>query len=81
MGCYYPNRDMIVVYLRPDPYSEVYPYRTLLSTALHETVHCMQWRDPLYVRYKGVMHDSKFYEKYNYFSQFIEEVSKSHEQS
>ena len=75
MGCYNPNNDTIFIYLRDSPESPVYPYFVLLDTAVHEAVHCMQWRDPLFIRYRGVMHDTQFHDKYNYFSQFVEEVS------
>lgn len=73
-GGYYPYTDTVVVYLRPDKGSPPYSYRTLLETALHEAVHCMQWRDPLFKRVKGVMHNPDFYKKLNYFLSFVDEV-------
>lgn len=68
-GCYYPNRSLIVLYPYLSPsLSFIRPYNDLFLTALHELVHHLQYSDPDFTRYKGVMHNTEFWDLYNHYS-------------
>lgn len=70
-GNYYPSLDpevkpRIFIY----PYSNkkgtaLYPYSQILSTTIHEWIHHLQYRDPNFVRIKGVMHNPEFWRLYH----------------
>lgn len=65
-GCYNPNSNKVTIYVYQDvANNRLYPYDSILLTAIHESVHCIQWNDPDFVRIKGVMHNEQFYELYN----------------
>ena len=65
-GRYYPDKKRVVVYVHEDrDLNKQFPYEQLFSTALHESVHHIQWCDPNYKRAKGVMHNPQFYALYN----------------
>lgn len=68
-GFYLPQKDTIVIYIYKDAQcTEMYDYKSLLLTLVHEAVHCKQWKDPSFVRLKGVMHDPKWYALYDKYS-------------
>lgn len=68
---YYPKSDKCPIpRIRIYPYRRkgcglIYPYMELLDTAIHEMCHHLQFREPNYVRFKGVVHDPNFWELYN----------------
>ena len=64
-GRYNPNTNTVIVYPYKTVGGELYSYKDILKTAIHECVHCIQWQDPNFVRYKGVMHDAQFKSLYN----------------
>lgn len=75
-GNYYPSfitKDGVArVLIYPYIYENnevMFPYSFLLSTAIHEMCHHLQYTNPAYVRLKGVMHDENFWILYN---QYIE---------
>jgi hypothetical protein len=64
-GKYVHGRRAVVLYVLADKESgRLYPYREVFLTLLHERVHYVQYSDPDFVRYKGVMHDARFWEIY-----------------
>ena len=44
-----------------------YSYLEIFETLVHEMVHHLQYTDSKFRRIKGVMHDSDFHEKYNFY--------------
>lgn len=65
-GNYNPNNETVTLYRYEDNEGKhPYRYEHLLDILIHEAVHHIQWSDPNFVRYKGVMHDSDFYKLYN----------------
>ena len=42
-------------------------YSQIVSTAIHEMVHHLQYTSPNFTRYKGVMHDTQFWKLYNHY--------------
>ena len=68
-GFYYPHKRLIVLYpFISHSLTFIRPYDDLLLTALHELVHHLQYSDPSFIRYKGVMHNSEFWDLYNHYS-------------
>ena len=66
-GRYIPRNKEVILYHHLDKEGNPIPYKDLLSTAIHEVVHHVQWSRPDFVRYHGVMHDPEFWSMYNYF--------------
>lgn len=65
-GRYKPNIKEVIVYVYEDSnQTNLFPYEKIFSTALHESVHHMQWSNPDFKRIKGVMHNAEFYLVYN----------------
>ena len=69
-GRYFPSADDSVrprVFLYPysDKEGNMYPYRDILLTLIHEMVHHIQHTNCSFVRLKGVMHDTNFWKLYN----------------
>lgn len=74
-GKYDPNTNKVILYPFEDRGCKImYSYEELLLTTLHEAIHCMQWQDPKFVRYKNVMHDSQFYSLYNHYEDKIKSL-------
>ena len=66
-GSYSPYNNRIVLYVYMDSnYTYEYPYISLFETFLHEVVHYLQYKDPDFVRLKGVMHNPDFYNTFNF---------------
>lgn len=63
-GKYNPNTNTIVIYVE-DENGKLFPYKKILRIGIHEVVHCIQWHDPSFIRFKGVMHNSQFYKLLN----------------
>ena len=65
-GTYNPNNNKISLYVYPYKDSVfMYPYKDLFKTLLHEVSHYLQYQDPFFIRYKGIMHNKEFYLIYN----------------
>lgn len=76
---YYPKYNSREPHIRIYPYSSpdassIYHYNNLLDTAIHEMCHHLQFRDPLYVRVKGVVHNEEFWELYGKYRNRAETV-------
>lgn len=71
-GYFDPNTNTIVLYAWTDNEKAI-KYSTLLGFLLHECVHCEQWSDPEFKRYKGIMHDTNFYEILNKYMEVLKE--------
>jgi hypothetical protein len=64
-GKYSHSRRAAVLYAcRSRDGALLYPYRDIFLTLVHEWVHYIQYSDPSFVRYRGVMHDARFWEIY-----------------
>ena len=58
----YRNREKACIRIYPfKKVGEYYPYADILITAIHESCHHLQYRNPNYTRRKGIMHDAEFY--------------------
>lgn len=72
-GRYFPSyetqeKPRIFIYpFTSETNKECYCYSHLLSTAIHEMVHHIQYTNSSFVRYKGVMHDTQFWQLYNHY--------------
>lgn len=72
-GRYFPSYDDTTkprIYIYPfinENSVECYPYNQILSTAIHEIVHHIQYTNSNFIRYKGVMHDTQFWQLYNHY--------------
>ena len=71
-GRYFPSHDdkkpRIFIYPFTDKSDEdCYPYSNLLSTAIHEMVHHLQYTNSNFIRYKGIMHNTQFWQLYNHY--------------
>ena len=67
-GYYSPKHRRVVIYLYRDlDCKNEYNYMDLVKTSLHEVVHHLQWKDPSFIRLKGIMHNTNFYIMYNYY--------------
>ena len=67
-GRYDPNTNKVILYPYKTPKGDMYSYLDILLTAVHECSHCIQWSDPTFVRYKGIMHDAEFKKLYGKYS-------------
>ena len=67
-GRYDPNTNKVIIYPYKNPEGEMYSYLDILCTAIHESIHCMQWHNPSFIRYKGIMHDAEFKKLYAKYS-------------
>lgn len=68
-GRYNPNTNRVTIYVYEDKKcTKLIKYEDLFLTLIHEAVHCIQWHDESFVRVRGVMHDSEFFQLYNRFS-------------
>lgn len=87
-GKYVIPDNRVLLYVYTDKGCTIpFSYLDLLLIAIHEGVHAIQWHDPYYIRVKGVMHDSKFWELYNKYSDrakaliLLREVNRTNEES
>lgn len=56
----------VFIYLYKDPHNkELFEYKELISTVIHEICHHLQWSNPDFVRVKGVMHNKEFWDLWN----------------
>lgn len=68
-GRYDTSSKRVILYVFEDKEcTRMFSFEKLLCTLIHELIHCIQWNDPDYVRYKGVMHDAEFHKLYHYYS-------------
>jgi hypothetical protein len=64
-GRYILKKKAIYLYVyRDKDLKNMFSFKELLLTALHEYVHHYQWTHYV-VRVKGIMHDQEFYDIYN----------------
>lgn len=85
-SCYYgkylrPRNDeylpKVFIYLYKDPYNkELFEYKDLISTVIHEICHHLQWSNPDFVRVKGVMHNKEFWDLWNEYMNKYYELTK-----
>lgn len=74
-GCYRPNTNRIYLYYYEDEgCNSPYTYEHLFRTAVHESVHAIQWNDPDFVRVKGVMHNEEFHRMFEHYMSLAEEL-------
>ena len=74
-GRFNPNTNKITLYIYEDSKcTKLYPYLELLDTLIHEFTHWVQYSDPKFKRYKGVMHDSKFMVLFKYFKDRLHSI-------
>lgn len=72
-GRYFPSHDSVEkprIFIYPftnKNNEECYSYSHLLSTAIHEMIHHIQYTNSSFVRYKGVMHNTQFWQLYNHY--------------
>lgn len=64
----------IFIYLYKDSNNtELYSYKDIISTVIHEVCHHIQWSNPDFVRVKGVMHNKEFWDLWNsYMNKYYE---------
>lgn len=68
-GRYEVIKRRVIVYVYKDAEkNERYDYTSLMKTAIHEVVHHLQYQNPDFVRYKGIMHDAQFKRMYKYYA-------------
>ena len=71
-GRYYPSKDetttkpRLFVYPFANRRGDLLPYDTILSVAIHEMCHHIQYSSG-HVRIKGVMHDTEFWKLNNHY--------------
>lgn len=71
-GRYYPSKDETVtkprlfIYPFESRQGKLLPYKTILSVAIHELCHHIQYTTG-HTRVKGVMHDTEFWKLYNHY--------------
>lgn len=71
-GRYNPNTNKITLYVYEDKEcTKLYSYNKLLDTLIHEFTHYVQYNNPKFTRFKGVMHDKNFVVLFNYYRQRI----------
>lgn len=58
----------IILYVQKNTKGDMYPYKDLLLTTIHEAIHCLQWSNPNYKRVRGIMHDTEFKRLYDIYS-------------
>jgi hypothetical protein len=69
-GRYSPKNTEVILYAYQDKEcTKEVPYAFLLETAIHEVCHHIQWKDPNFKRYKGIMHNNEFKELFNKYTQ------------
>lgn len=67
-ACYRAKTDKIYLYVYQDEEkTKIYSYEHYLTQVIHEMCHVIQYFDPEWERKKGIMHDSKFWEMFNFF--------------
>ena len=58
---YDPNKVKVILYPYKDRMrSMTYPYEIIFKNMVHEVCHHIEWSDPHFIRYKGVMHSPTF---------------------
>lgn len=68
-GRYDPNVNKVTLYVYEDKEcTKMLSYEKVFLTLIHEAVHCIQWQDKSFVRRRGVMHDTEFYQLFNMYS-------------
>ena len=74
-GRFNPNTNKITLYIYEDSKcTKLFPYEQLLDTFIHEFTHCVQYNNPTFKRYKGVMHDSNFVALFKYYKDRIHHI-------
>lgn len=64
---YVVESSNIILYTKDEEGNQL-PYSELLTHVIHEAIHHYQWKhDPKFIRLKGIMHNSKFWELNNYY--------------
>ena len=68
-GNYFPDDTAPRVWLYPysDEESHYLSYDKILETGIHEMCHHIQYKDPFHQRIEGIMHDSDFWNLYNFY--------------
>ena len=66
-GKYFLKNHLIAIYPYADKQGDFVNSETILETAIHESVHHIQYQDPNFIRRRGVMHDTQFWKIYNHF--------------
>lgn len=72
-GRYFPSHESsdkprIFIYPFTDKNNtECDSYHQIVSTAIHEMVHHIQYTSPNFTRYRGVMHDTQFWQLYHHY--------------
>lgn len=68
-GAYRPQQKSITLYIYKDiECTQLYSYKELFLTLVHEAVHYLQWSNPYHTRLKGIMHDHEFHTMYSNYS-------------
>lgn len=63
---YDPNIPKVILYPYQDKLkTKLFSYGVILKHAVHEVCHHIQWSNPDFIRYKGVMHSPEFYKLFN----------------
>ena len=72
-GRYFPvhndkeHKPKIYVYPYENIKGDLMTYDVIISTAIHELCHHIQYTDKCFKRVKGVMHDPQFWKLYNHY--------------
>lgn len=74
-GRYYPSvnssvKPRIIIYpFKTKDLVEMYDYGDILNTVIHEFCHHLQYMNPNFVRKRGIMHDTEFWNLYNNYTE------------
>lgn len=81
LGKYYPkdilkrgNEPFICVYPYKNKKGELMEYEIILTTAIHEMIHHIQYSDPNYRRVSGSMHDAQFWKLYHFYCERAKKI-------
>lgn len=72
-GRYFPvhndkeHRPKIYVYPYENSKGDLMNYDSIITTAIHELCHHIQYTNSCFVRLKGVMHDTQFWKLHNHY--------------
>lgn len=72
-GRYFPvhndkeHKPKIYVYPYENTKGDLMSYDSIITTAIHELCHHIQYTNGSFVRVKGVMHDPQFWKLYNHY--------------
>lgn len=72
LGRYFPvsnkSKEKAKIYIYPyKTVNSLMDYSIIFETLVHEMCHHIQYKDPNFVRIKGVMHNPAFWNLYNYY--------------